>query len=201
VRLIRIVRLVRALGRLFKSSKAGGKVTDSLTFSQYGILFAFTQSILIVMVMLHWVCCIWVMFLYEEDAGLDNWLYLEELVDEQRNPLVPASDMYQSVLYKTTSMFVAGEDIGASTPAEKTCAVFFSLLGVGVVAVLFGKVIAIVETLNAASREYNDKMKDVARIMESLKLPAPLVKRVRRFYDCKLFGISQPQWQYYLLLI
>jgi CRP-like cAMP-binding protein len=80
-------------------------------------------------------------------------------------------------------MFAIGEDMAPISVLQTKFTLFCQMFGVGVIAVIFGNVIAVIQGLNQKSIAFQNKMTAIADTMVYLELPRSLQSRVRRYYD------------------
>jgi CRP-like cAMP-binding protein len=208
---LRELRFVRSILRLMRSMRIGTLLFRSWVFQYYGTLLRFVKSTFCVLLCLHWVCCLWVVLVTydvsEEEVSLgsnsssvggtdddghydENWTYLHDITGEDGLPIeLHGAGTYLKCFYFTTLMFVLGDDIGATTVNQMTFCTFFQLMGIGVVAVIFGNVIVLIDNLNYTTTVYQNKLREISKTMQFTGLPLSLRKRVVRFY--------QYSWQEY----
>lgn len=180
VRALRLLKLMRIL----KTSRWLHKleIAISIPYQQ----FALDRFLLILLLVCHWLACIWAMTLQLASDDFPQWINDIEVVDIQfgiytRNE---PHRVYLSAFYfcSYTMTSVGYGDIGPKNLFERSvCTVIILAAGLCWAYVL-GEVCAIVSDMNSESQAFRKKMTDLNTMMWEQGLPYELRCRLRSFF-------------------
>ncbi len=166
---LRFPRLFRLLkvARVFRNLRSNSKLRRFLLYSKYTSVFRLFGWILLIIVMNHFVTCIWFAFTHQSMHEHTNAEIATEYVHA----------FYQSVL------LMNGEHIELNTDGEKLLFFILVVMLSIFVAIMFAEVSMIFQSVNANSQKYRRKMTELYEAMETMNLPVALQERVLQFYD------------------
>jgi CRP-like cAMP-binding protein len=166
-RLTRLLRLTR-LTKLLTKMKATQSVKNSIKL---------VQMIIYLILMRHWISCIWYTVIY---------------IDQNWHPFrIPAEDFYdESVwLQYSFSFFIASDlneqanEIFPTSELEIAVTTTIVLGGVIFSTIIYGLMLVMIERNMRNSNEASEQLDVVIDIMDALKLPPDLQRRVNEFVE------------------
>jgi len=180
VRALRLLKLMRIL----KTSRWLHKleIAISIPYQQ----FALARFLLILLLVCHWLACIWAMTLQLASDEYPQWINDIEVVDIQFGVTTRNEPhrVYLSAFYfcSYTMTSVGYGDIGPKNLFERSvCTVIILAAGLCWAYVL-GEVCAIVSDMNSESQAFRKKMTDLNTMMWEQGLPYELRCRLRSFF-------------------
>lgn len=173
VLLFRLPRLLRVI-QLFQILKRWELQAWSNT--GYLRIIKFIATILLV---IHWVACIWFFSAYVSGFPDDSWAASSEVVEEHH------SFQYTRSLYFTiTTMTTVGYgDITPQRPSEYVIAMIIMLLGASMYAFIIGNVASLFSNLDSEKVQYRNRMEAISQYLQYRKVPESLNTKVRSYYE------------------
>ncbi|GAB9477191.1 Voltage-gated ion channel, partial [Globisporangium polare] len=162
-RLVHVFRIARSLW-FVRLNRSGKSIWTWLMYSRYSHLFRIAWMILFILLVAHYMACVW--FMLGGRLDLTN----------------SAVEAYASSLYDALQL-LQGQGIATTTISQSIFASFSVLLGSIVLAIVFGHVAVLVANFNANSTSYQRKMEAVFAITSKMQLPEPLRERIHQYYD------------------
>eukprot|EP00439_Symbiodinium_sp_Y106_P046962 s836_g6.t1 len=183
VKAIRVLRLVK-LFRVLKTSKFTHKyeIPYSIPYQQV-TLFKF---LLILILVCHWLACVWALTLQLVSSDLPQWIDEVEAEDLEfgiQTRDSPVSMYIASFYFCSYTMTSVGYgDFGPRNILERVvCTVIVMVSGL-LWAYVLGQVCAIVADMNAESQGFKQKMHHLNQMMHTQSIPQELQRRVRSFF-------------------
>ena len=141
-------------------------------------LIRFSKLILGMMLILHWLACMWFACGYLFGFGSTVWLPPAEIVDAE------LSGQYVFAFWWATNIVtqVGGDPGLPSNTAERVMDLCIAFLSVFVVAVVIGNVNELVSELNANEGRLREKLQTLNHFMQTRRLPNDLQARIRTYY-------------------
>ena len=141
-------------------------------------LIRFSKLILGMMLILHWLACMWFACGYWRGFGSTVWLPQADLVD------AGLSTQYVYAFWWATNIVtqVGGDPGLPSNDAERLMDLCIAFLSVFVVAVVIGNVNELVSELNAQESALREKLQTLNHFMLTRRLPTDLQQRIRSYY-------------------
>lgn len=134
-----------------------------LRFSRYSHLLGIAQLMWLVLLIAHYMACIW------------------HVISEERGSYAkPVLEKYISDYYYAVSL-IQGQGIVGTRNENMYCTVAI-LVGSVVLAIVFGNVAMLVSNFNASSTNYHRKMEAVFATMDKMKLPDKLRDHIHQYY-------------------
>jgi len=141
-------------------------------------LIRFSKLILGMMLILHWLACMWFACGYWRGFGTTVWLPSADIEDEG------LSTQYVYAFWWATNIVtqVGGDPGLPSNDAERLMDLCIAFLSVFVVAVVIGNVNELVSELNAQESALREKLQTLNHFMITRRLPTDLQQRIRSYY-------------------
>lgn len=182
-KIFRTLRLLKLM-RILKTSRWLHRVeiTISLPYQQ----FALFRFLCILLLVCHWLACIWAMTLQLAEADKPRWIDDIQEIDNAWNIKTVESPLrtYVSSLYFCTYTMtsVGYGDIGPKNILERVACTLIVLTAGLCWAYVLGEVCAIVSDMNAETQHFRKKMTELNRMMKEQNLPYALRCRMRSFF-------------------
>lgn len=182
-KIFRTLRLLKLM-RILKTSRWLHRVeiTISLPYQQ----FALFRFLCILLLVCHWLACIWAMTLQLAEADKPRWIDDIQEIDNAWNIKTVESPLrtYVSSLYfcTYTTTSVGYGDIGPKNILERVACTLIVLTAGLCWAYVLGEVCAIVSDMNAETQHFRKKMTELNRMMKEQNLPYALRCRMRSFF-------------------
>lgn len=150
------------------------------THTNYPNLLRVANLILIIIIIIHWNCCLYFALSRYLGFGSDGWTY-PDVTDPNFSSFWKqyVFCFYWSTLTLTT--------IGDTAYPEKTLSFIYcitcSLIGVLIFATIFGNVGALINEMDAARNDFQHKVDSVKRYMEVRQVTGPIQERVVKWFD------------------
>jgi len=199
VKVIRTLRLVK-LVRLLKSSNLLHRleIPFSLPYQQFALL----RFLSVLVLMCHWLACVWALTLQLVDRNYPQWIDDVEAVDGEFGILTRESAwrVYVASFYfcSYTMTSVGYGDFGPKNILERIVCTMMVMVSGLCWAYILGEVCAIVADMNADSQLFRKKMHQLNVMMRDQGLPYELRSRLRSFF---LQNRHQIQYQKQLQLL
>lgn len=189
VRLIKIVRLLRLwkLARMVRAVRLFRRVQERMSVT-YGTM-ALLKSFILLLLVLHWLACVWCGTLLLVDPEVPRWI---DIIDERdTNVAVKTKDSriktFLNALYFTTYTIttVGYGDISPLNIVETVvCNVMLCVAGISW-AVILGEVCGIVSGMHPEEHAFRQTMDQLSYLVHDRILPPELQRRLRSFFLSK----------------
>ncbi|CAL1136518.1 unnamed protein product [Cladocopium goreaui] len=207
IKVVRVLRLLKLM-RIFRTSKLIHKleVALSIPYQQMALI----RFLLILILVCHWMACLWAMTLNLADSYYPKWIDGIAEIDRTFGINTYESEIriYAAAFYfcSYTMTSVGYGDIGPQNIFERiTCTVIVLVAGL-CWAYILGEVGAIVTDMNAEKQSFRKMMNGLNKMMQEQGLPHELRRRLRSFFlsnkhqaqfarDQKLLRGMSPQLQ------
>lgn len=182
-KIFRTLRLLKLM-RILKTSRWLHRVeiTISLPYQQ----FALFRFLCILLLVCHWLACIWAMTLQLADENKPRWIDDIQEIDVAWNIKTvesPVRTYISSLYFCTYTMTSVGYgDIGPKNILERVACTLIVLTAGLCWAYVLGEVCAIVSDMNAETQHFRKKMTELNRMMKEQNLPYSLRCRMRSFF-------------------
>lgn len=208
IKVVRVLRLLKLM-RIFRTSKLRIhklEVALSIPYQQMALI----RFLLILILVCHWMACLWAMTLNLADSYYPKWIDGIAEIDRTFGINTYESEIriYAAAFYfcSYTMTSVGYGDIGPQNIFERiTCTVIVLVAGL-CWAYILGEVGAIVTDMNAEKQSFRKMMNGLNKMMQEQGLPHELRRRLRSFFlsnkhqtqfarDQKLLRGMSPQLQ------
>ncbi|XP_061165094.1 cyclic nucleotide-gated cation channel alpha-3-like [Saccostrea echinata] len=150
------------------------------THTKYPNLLRVANLILIIVIIIHWNCCLYFAISRAMGFGSDSWVY-PDINDEFY------SSFWKQYLFCFYWSTLTLTTIGDTAYPEQTISFLYcitcSLVGVLIFATIFGNVGALINEMDAARNEFQHKVDAVKRYMEIRQVTGPIQERVVKWFD------------------
>ena len=192
VKMLRCLRLIKLL-RLYRFRRWVEALHVHFPHSVWLITGA--ELVLSVLVLAHWLCCLW-FFVGFSYAG---WLVPQGFMDEDGNYIGAGTDSVEaldrggwyfewvsSFYFAITTMTTIGYgDINATNWPERTTAVFIMITGCGLFTFCTGRVASLLSAKSHCVSRFNQKIEELDEFIKSRDMPHEMRKKLRSFYMLK----------------
>lgn len=185
-RFIRMFKLLRLL-RVLKLSRIFGKIEGYLDLSLVlNSILSLLKLSGMILVIAHWVACIWRLLGIIETEYPDTWITRAGLQDE-RWTIQYISSIYWAV---TTMITVGYGDITPITPNEKILTTFVMIIASGVFAFTMNSINNLLQQMNQGKEYYEDIMISLNSYMKHKHISKELKVKVKNFlaYNLKYYN-------------
>ena len=181
MKLLKLPRVFR-ISHLWKVLESGG---SGAFYVQWGLRVLSLTFFLTIIV--HWITCLWNVVVDADPAVPPRWYTGMVERGYWTNSTCPNfacsyTTRYSSSLYFSVLM-ILGNDVYATSSAERFFASSVSLLGAIVQAYVLGQVTMLISNLTAKSRKWREKMDNVAEVMRYMNIDGDIQKQVRLYFD------------------
>lgn len=185
LKLIRILRIFRALKliKLTKVKKIMTSIEDALVNHKVAMVFIFVKLILVMILVAHWVACVWHLSAVESAASEPvTWLKVQ--LEVHQKPFGTA-EVYVTALYWafTTMVSVGYGDIKPYSTTEMAIGIFTMACSSTIFAYIIGTFNSLITSATAKETTHREIIIAVNRYMKKAQLPVDLQFRVRRYLD------------------
>eukprot|EP00743_Colponemidia_sp_Colp-15_P010512 GILK01011583.1.p1 GENE.GILK01011583.1~~GILK01011583.1.p1 ORF type:complete len:765 (-),score=84.69 GILK01011583.1:143-2122(-) len=132
--------------------------------------FKLVQMLAIMFLSSHWFTCVWYSIV-KSQTGEDTWLHAQGLADKS------TASRYISILYASLGM-LTGDNINPVTDFEKQVAMLSSVFASILEGAIFGNIALIIQRVNAAAIQREERLENIGMAMRMLKLPDALQQRI-----------------------
>jgi hypothetical protein len=190
VRIFRIARLLRVVGRLSRLSRIAETLIGNIRYTRWGLLMRIVKVFMFVLALLHFLSCWWIFVLksMEPDNEL-NWFRNQDLPGDI-NLYDDFEDMSGEgtvrIYVKSVGValdMILGESVSSFTVVQRLNVIFIQLLGVSVVATVFGQFGSMMADWNKTESQWHTLMMERCSLMSYMHLPEETQYRIRKFYE------------------
>jgi len=185
VKVFRLLRLLKMI-RMLKVSRIFKRLDVSLLVTNAYQVFDLYKFILFLVLISHWLACLWGLTLSLVEEGSVRWIdTFEELevgIEEKTKDSI--WKLYIAALYFTvyTMTSVGYGDVTPVNILERIVCVLILFISGLVWACVIGEVTSIVGNLDKQEQEFRSLMDNLNRMMKDRALPTPVRKRLRTFF-------------------
>jgi len=151
------------------------------THTNYPNLIRVSNLILTIIIIIHWFGCFYFQVSKLIGFGTDSWVYPDPAVDEFYDSFWVQYSV--SFYWSTLTLTTIGDTEYPVTPVEILFCVSCSLMGVLIFATIFGNVGAMINHMDAARTEFQNKVDNVKRYMDLRGISSDLQERVIKWFD------------------
>jgi len=191
IKLVKVVRLLRLLKllRVLKTSKTVKRIEVrlALTYQTMNLVKFFA----VLMMMGHWMACLWAMTLrlVDADEPVPRWIDTLERLENEPYIVSPKTKDSLAKIY-LTSAYVASYtitgigdgDLPPVNTSERAVRVFMEYAAGIIWAYVIGQVCSIIYRMESIENEFRNVMDDLNYMMEDRALPTVLRRRLRSFF-------------------
>mmetsp|Transcript_13610 Transcript_13610/g.33385 ORF Transcript_13610/g.33385 Transcript_13610/m.33385 type:complete len:1256 (+) Transcript_13610:103-3870(+) len=188
IRILDLIRLVKLL-RLYRIKRVIRIMYVKFPRSVW--LVASFELVITMSLVAHWMCCLWYRIGMGEFGGdpLLGWQYSEGIINDDIVSDVGHSSYtawISSFYWAITTMSTIGYgDITASTPQERTVAVFMMVIGCVFFAWTTGTITSILTQKSHSQEVFKNKMEEIIQFLEARDIPQSMRTKVNAFYMTK----------------
>mmetsp|Transcript_34736 Transcript_34736/g.79659 ORF Transcript_34736/g.79659 Transcript_34736/m.79659 type:complete len:805 (+) Transcript_34736:53-2467(+) len=191
IKLVKVVRLLRLLKllRVLKSSRIFRRIEISFAMTYQNINLA--KFFCLLMLIGHWMACVWAMTLklVDADENVPRWVDTLEPLESEPYSVSPMTRDSSTKIY-LTSAYVASYtitgigdgDIPPKNASERLIKVVMEYAAGIIWAYVIGQVCSIIYRMDSAENEFRNIMDDLNYMMEDRSLPMVLRRRLRGFF-------------------
>jgi len=187
LRTLRLFRLVK-LVRLLRATRMFDRWEDSLAINFAAL--SLTKSCTMVFMFSHWFACLWYITAYIEDAPT-NWLTAGGFQDYNTFEFYIAS-WYFSVMTMST---IGYGDISPVTSIERVVACIMMLVGAGIYAYVVGSITTTVQSMEAATRKYQELMDQLNQFLDENNVQQDLRVQARKYFRTRSQAGNLVDWR------
>ena len=185
LKLMRIFRIVRALKllKLVKAKKIINAIEDSLVNHKVAMGFIFVKLIMFMMLIAHWLACIWHLSAVESETHeADTWKKLFLNVSQRE---LDISEVYVTALYWafTTMVSVGYGDIHPNSTVEMLIGICTMASSSTIFAFIIGTFNSLITSATAQETNHREIIIAVNRYMKKVNLTNDLQFKVRSYLD------------------
>jgi potassium voltage-gated channel Eag-related subfamily H protein 1/potassium voltage-gated channel Eag-related subfamily H protein 5 len=185
LKLIRIFRIIRAIKliKIVKAKKIINAIEDSLVNHKVAMAFIFIKLTIFMMLIAHWLACIWHLSAVESEANVEEtWkkVFLKTAQDE-----VGIGEVYITALYWafTTMVSVGYGDIKPYSTVEMVIGICTMASSSTIFAYIIGTFNSLITSATAQESSHREIIIAVNRYMKKVNLPNELQFKVRSYLD------------------
>lgn len=171
LKLLSVAKLIRLL-------RLGRIITYMRVNASLKIGFRIFQLLMGLLVLVHWLSCIWYIFVNE---GAQNWIPNKDM-DAYETDFFEKGSWYQyTIVYYYAILLILGNDIAPVTFGETFYGIFVMITGAIVTAFIFGNMAALMALINKKESHFQEQLDMVSQTMRSLKLPEEMQDNVLKY--------------------
>ncbi|CAE7222344.1 unc-103 [Symbiodinium necroappetens] len=183
IKIMRALRLLKLM-RIFRTSKVIHKLEIALSIPYQQM--ALIKFLLVLMLVCHWLSCLWAMTLGMAEDAHPQWIDDIATSDAEFGINTKASPVriYVAAFYfcSYTMTSVGYGDIGPQNIMERMVCIAIVLIAGLCWAYILGEVGAIVTDINSENQGFRKKMNSLNRMMQERGLPQNLRRRLRSYF-------------------
>jgi hypothetical protein len=162
--LMKLVRLLRL-----------GRIITYMKFKQ-GIKIGFRifQLLFFLLLLVHWIGCIWYMLVSDKDS----WLPPKDLDAGETNFYDIGSMRQYTVVFYYAILLIVGNESAPRTTEQTIFSSLVVIIGAIVTAFIFGNMAALMATINKKDSHFQEQLDFVSTTMRSIKLPEEIQNQV-----------------------
>lgn len=150
------------------------------THTNFPNLIRVSNLVLYIIIIIHWNACFYYGISEQIGFGTDDWVYPD--------PLSKGYDTFEkqytfSLYWSTLTLTTIGDTMWPVTPIETLYCFACALMGVLIFATIFGNVGAMINNMDAARMDFQNKVDNVKRYMELRGIGIELQGRVIKWFD------------------
>jgi len=199
VKILRLIRLIK-LVRIAKFPKLFKRLGISMHVTNLYQVLDLNKFILCLLLISHWLACLWAMTLALVDDDSARWV--DTFEDSEMGVAEKTKDsvwkLYFASLYFTayTMTSVGYGDVTPANILERIVCIGILFISGLLWACMIGRVSSIVGNLDAHEQEFKNLMDSLNRMMKDRKLPKPVRRRLRTFFlsTKKAQTAKQQEW-------
>lgn len=165
---LKLIRLLR-LGRIITYMKVNASLK---------IGFRIFQLLMGLIVLVHWLSCIWYILVSNEE---ENWIPTKDLDAYETNFYSLTTLNKYSIVFYYSILLIVGNDCAPVTFGQTVYASLVMIIGAIVTAFIFGNMAALMATINKKDSYFQEQLDMVSQTMRSLKLPEDLQDNVLKY--------------------
>jgi hypothetical protein len=171
--ILRILRLVRVI-RLYLIFNRW----ENYTRINPGYL-RITKLFISVIIITHWIACIWFFFAFIDDFPEDSWVVTLGI----KNSSATRQYIYSLYWAVTTMTTIGYGDITPNRDIEYILSTIIMVLGASIYAFIIGNIASLFSNLDSAKIAYKNKLEAVTQFLAYHQVPADLIFQLRNYYD------------------
>ncbi|WP_293058571.1 ion transporter [Okeania sp. SIO2B3] len=142
-------------------------------------LIRMCKLVILIILITHWVACIWFMIGSWKSNAENSWLISNSLQSASRR-----TQYINSLYWAITTLTTVGYgDITPATEIEIIFTLVVMFLGISMYAYIIGNVSSLISNLDAAKARYREKLGQIQTYMRENKIPPELQQKIRDYYQ------------------
>ncbi|NEN93608.1 MAG: cyclic nucleotide-binding domain-containing protein [Okeania sp. SIO3H1] len=142
-------------------------------------LIRMCKLVILIILITHWVACIWFMIGSWESNAENSWLISNSLQSASRR-----TQYINSLYWAITTLTTVGYgDITPATEIEIIFTLVVMFLGISMYAYIIGNVSSLISNLDATKARYREKLGQIQTYMRENKIPSNLQQKIRDYYQ------------------
>lgn len=173
IALLRLPRLLRLpqFYRIFNRWETNIKINPTL--------IRMYKLVILIILITHWVACIWFMIGSWESSSENSWLISNSLQSESKR-----TQYINSLYWAITTLTTVGYgDITPTTEIEIIFTLVVMFLGISMYAYIIGNVSSLISNLDASKARYREKLGQIQTYMRENKISPELQQKIRDYYQ------------------
>lgn len=178
LRMLKITRIMSLL-RLAKFRKKLREFEYFLSSSQISTFLMAFRLLIMMVIVGHWIACLWVFISYDDYENCQTWLTNSDLGNETK------FDIYISAMYwSLASMSSVGYgDIKALNMGEKFVSIICVVIGSGIFTFIVSNIGTLVSKQASNANDHRERVVKFNSFMQNNEVPPELKFKVRRYMD------------------
>ncbi len=137
------------------------------------------KLVIVIILITHWVACIWFMIGSWESSTGNSWLIAKSLESATRR-----TQYINSLYWAITTLTTVGYgDITPATEIEIIFTLIVMFLGISMYAYIIGNVSSLISNLDAVKARYREKLGQIQTYMRDNKITPKLQQKIRDYYQ------------------